>query len=84
MQMGFRIGQSRHCLVEKPSQKSKSNRLIDRYNKDDSEMIPITGMTACDFRNGKVRQFMESKEELLKKRIERHNLQNLNIGGKEY
>ena len=27
---------------------------------------------------------MESKEELLKKRIERHNLQNLAIGGKEY
>ena len=41
-------------------------------------------MTANDYKNAKVREFMQSKEQLLKKRIERHNLQNLSIGGKEY
>lgn len=34
--------------------------------------------------NEKVKDFMESREHILKKRIERHNLQNLDIGGKEY
>ena len=47
-------------------------------------MEPLTVTDPSNFKNAKVREFIQNKEDLLKKRIERHNLQNLAIGGKEY
>ena len=58
MHMGFSVGNSTRCLVERPS--------IDGAKistKDDSHMVPCSRMEESDFKNAKVRAFVENKEE---------------------
>lgn len=71
MQMGFRMARAQ-CLVERPNSTDpgsavKRRRLQRRASTQvdeniDNDMIALTAMQACDYKNEKVRQFVEEKE----------------------
>ena len=60
MQMGFSVGQSTRCLVERPQSQATGKARIS--TKDDSHMVPCSRMEESDYKNVKVRAFVEDKE----------------------
>ena len=72
--LGFKAGISRVLIEQVPEGETVSRD-------DDSRMIPIKKVNKHHYKHEGVKRFIEAKEENLRKKIETHNLQNLQVIG---